>query len=74
MGTLDKMQERGLFQNLEIHTPPKNHKVKMHKRHKWAKGQKGKTISKITADGRALYLCDVCGGFKEKDKECGDCE
>ena len=69
MGTLDRMQERGLFQNLEIHTPPKNHKVVMHKRHKWAKNQKGKTIMKITIDGRLLKFCELCGDIHE-----GDCE
>ncbi len=61
MGTLDRMQERGLFQNLEIHTPPKNHKVKMHKRHKWTNGLKKRTvIMKITTDGRLLSLCPIC--------------
>ncbi len=61
MGTLDKMQSVGLFENLEVHTPPKNHKVVMHKKHKWAKGQHGKTVMKITADGRLLSLCLICG-------------
>lgn len=69
MGTLDRMQEKGLFQNLEIHTPPKNHKVKMHKRHKWAKGQKGKTIMVITRDGVLLRACEFCGELRGCD--CG---
>ena len=70
MGTLDKMQERGLFQKLEIHTPPKHHKVKMHKRHKWAKGQHGNIIMKITADGKVLRACEICGEMHEGD--CSD--
>ena len=69
MGALDRMQERGLFQNLEIHTPPKHHKVKMHKRHKWAKNQKGKVIMRITKDGKLLSLCPLCDEMHE-----GDCE
>lgn len=70
MGTLDRMQKVGLFENLEVHTPPKNHKVKMHKRHKWAKGQKGKTIMVITRDGQLLRACEFCGEIHSE----GDCE
>ena len=69
MGTLDKMQSVGLFENLEIHTPPKHHKVKMHKRHKWAKNQKGRVIMRITKDGKVLRACEVCNEMHE-----GDCE
>ena len=65
MGTLDRMQERGLFQNLEIHTPPKNHKVVMHKRHQWAKGQHGNTIMIITKDGQLLRACEFCNEIHE---------
>ncbi len=63
------MQKVGLFENLEIHTPPKNHKVKMHKRHKWAKGQKGKTVMVITRDGQLLRACEICNEIHEG--ECG---
>lgn len=69
MGTLDRMQERGLFENLEVHTPPKNHKVKMHKRNKWAMSQKGKTVMIITADGVLIRACEQCGELHE-----GNCE
>jgi hypothetical protein len=69
MGTLDKLQSKGLFQNLEIHKPPKNHKVVMHNRHKWARTLNGKTQMKITAEGELLRLCPLCEDF-HKDGEC----
>ncbi len=71
MDTLDRMQKVGLFQNLEVHTPPKNHKVVMHKKHKWAANQKGKTIMVITTDGQLLRVCEICNEV-HSEGDCGE--
>ncbi len=67
MGELDRLQSRGLFENLEIHTPPKNHKIKYHPPKVGKAGLK--TIMVITRDGQLIRACGACGEIHSG----GDC-
>ena len=58
--TLGWLQSKGLFENLHIINPSKNHKVQYHPR---KIGKAGRKTIGVCRDGQYLPLCVDCGDF-----------